>query len=156
MTSQSTTPTADESGGYSHEGGENVTVVKNKEVLGIIAAFLGLSATDLETNLGYKTKMVHRERVTVMLDPRGARENSDELAKTLYSLLVAYIIEQINQKLCVSEDSIANTISIVDFPGFAQSTSTGSTLDQLLNNAATELLYNLCLQNFFERTADIL
>ena len=156
MTSQSTTPTADESGGYSHEGGENVTVVKNKEVLGIIAAFLGLSATDLETNLGYKTKMVHRERVTVMLDPRGARENSDELAKTLYSLLVAYIIEQINQKICVLEDSIANTISIVDFPGFAQSASTGSSLDQLLNNAASELLYNLCLQNFFERTADIL
>ncbi|MCJ1389692.1 hypothetical protein MMC18_002549 [Xylographa bjoerkii] len=156
MTSQSTTPAADESGGYSHEGGEDITVIRNKDVLGIVAAFLGLSASDLETNLGYKTKTLHRERVTVMLDPAGARANADELARTLYSLLVAYIIEQINQRTCAAEETIANTISIVDFPGFAQSAATGSTLDQLLNNAATESLYNLCLQNFFERKADLL
>ena len=156
MTSQSTTPAADESGGYSHEGGETITVVKNKEVLGIIAAFLGLSAQDLETSLGYKTKTLHRERVTVMLDPKGARANADELARTLYSLLVAYVLEQINRTTCAVEESVANTISIVDFPGFAQSSSTGSTLDQLLNNAATESLYNVCLQNFFERKADLL
>ena len=155
-TSQSTLPSADDSGGYSHEGGETVTTVKNREVLGIVAAFLGLSIQDLETSLGYKTKTIHRERVTVMLDPKGARENADELARTLYSLLVAYVIEQINQRTCALEDSVANTISIVDFPGFAQSASTGSTLDQLLNNAATESLYNFALQSFFERKADLM
>ena len=153
---QATTPAADESGGYSHEGGEMVTLVKNREVLSIVAAFLGLSIQDLETSLGYKTKTIHRERVTVMLDPRGARDNADELGRTLYSLLVAYIIEQINQRTCALEDSVANTISIVDFPGFSQTSSTGSTLDQLLNNAATESLYNFCLQSFFERKADLL
>ncbi|KAL8716722.1 MAG: hypothetical protein Q9225_005972 [Loekoesia sp. 1 TL-2023] len=156
ITSQSTTPAPDESGGYSHEGGETVTVVKNREVLGIIAAFLGLSVQDLETSLGYKTKTIHRERVTVMLDPKGARGNADELARTLYSLLVAYVIEQINQRTCAVEDAVANTISIVDFPGFAQSAATGSVLDQLLNNAATESLYHFCLQSFFERKADLL
>ncbi|MCJ1357819.1 MAG: hypothetical protein MMC33_007815 [Icmadophila ericetorum] len=156
MTTQTTTPAADDSGGYSHEGGEDATVIRNKEVLSIIAAFLGLNAADLEMSLGYKTKTIHRERVTVMLDPKGARANADELAKTLYSLLVAYIIEQSNQKICTAEDAIANTISIVDFPGFAQLPSTGSILDQLLNNAATESIYNLCLQNFFERQADLL
>lgn len=155
-TSQSTLPAADDSGGYSHEGGETVTVVKNKETLGMVAAFLGLSTHDLETSLGYKTKTIHRERVTVMLDPKGARENADELARTLYSLLVAYVLEQINQRSCAPEDSVVNTISIVDFPGFAQAASTGSTLDQLLNNAATESLYNFCLQSFFERRADLL
>ena len=156
VTSQTTTPAADESGGYSHEGGETVTVVRNREVLGIVAAFLGLSVQDLETSLGYKTKTLHRERVTVMLDPKGARGNADELARTLYSLLVAYVIEQINRRTCAMEDAVANTISIVDFPGFAQSAATGSTLDQLLNNAATESLYNFCLQSFFERKADLL
>ena len=155
-TSQSTTPTADESGGYSHEGGEDVTCVKNKDVLGMVAAFLGLSTQDLEITLGYKTKTIHRERVTVMLDPKGARENADELARTLYSLLVVYVLEQINQRTCALEDSVANTISIIDFPGFAQSASTGSTLDQLLNNAATESLYNFCLQSFFESKVDLL
>ena len=155
-TGQSTTTIPEESGGYSHEGGETVTVVKNKEVLEIIAAFLGLSMYDLEQSLGYKTKTIHRERVTVMLDPKGARENADELARTLYSLLVAYVLEHVNQRICAPEDSIANTISLVDFPGFAQSSSTGSTLDQLLNNAATESLYHFCLQSFYDRKAEIL
>jgi chitin synthase len=155
-TSSSTTATGDDSGGFSHEGGQTVTSVKNKDVLGIIAAFLGVSSTDLQMTMGYKTKVFHRERVTVMLDPKGARENADELARTLYSLLVAYMIESINQRLCAPEESISNTISIVDFPGFSQQSSTGSTLDQLLNNAAVETLYNMTLQNFFDRKADML
>ena len=156
ITSSSTITSADDSGGYSHEGGETVTCVSNRETLGIVAAFLGLSTQDLETSLGYKTKTIARERVTVMLDPAGARENADELARTLYSLLVAYVIEQINQRVCAPEDAVANTISIVDFPGFAQSAATGSVLDELLNNAAAESLYNIALQSFFERRADLM
>ncbi|KAJ5287302.1 Chitin synthase 8 [Penicillium angulare] len=156
VSGQSTTTMAEESGGYSHEGGETVTVVKNKDVLGNVAAFLGLSVEALENSLGYKTKTIHRERVTVMLDPKGARQNADALARTIYSLLVTYVIETVNQKICAAEDSVANTISIVDFPGFAQSAATGSTLDQLLSNTATESLYNYCLQSFFDRKADIL
>ncbi|KAL2159425.1 hypothetical protein VTH06DRAFT_2430 [Thermothelomyces fergusii] len=155
-TTSDTTVTGDDSGGFSHEGGQTVTTVKNKDVLGIVAAFLGVSAADLQSTLGYKTKMIHKERVTVLLDPAGARANANELARTLYSLLVAYVIESINQKLCASEDSISNTISIIDFPGFQQQSSTGSTLDQLLTNAANESLYNLTLQNFFDRKADML
>ncbi|KAI5861877.1 glycosyltransferase family 2 protein [Durotheca rogersii] len=155
-TTSSTTATADDSGGFSHEGGQNITAARNKDVLGIIAAFLGVGSQELQTTMGYKTKMIHRERVTVMLDPKGARANADELARTLYSLLVAYVIENTNQKICAPEESIANTISIIDFPGFSQQSSTGSALDQLLNNAAVESLYNLTLQNFFDRTADML
>ncbi|OLN97373.1 Chitin synthase 8-like protein 1 [Colletotrichum chlorophyti] len=146
----------DDSGGFSHEGAQTVTAVKNKDVLGIVAAFLGVSTADLQTTLSYKTKMIHKERVTVMLDPNGARSHANELARTLYSLLVAYIIESINQRVCAPEESVANTISIIDFPGFAQQAATHSALDQLLNNAACEALYNLTLQNFFDRKADML
>lgn len=155
-TTANTTATGDDSGGFSHEGGQNVTAARNKDVLGIIAAFLGVSSQDLQNTMGYKTKMIHRERVTVMLDPIGARENADELARTLYSLLVAYVVETINQKICAPEEAIANTVNIIDFPGFSQQSSTGSALDQLLNNAAVESLYNLTLQNFFDRKADML
>nr|OQO22786.1 hypothetical protein B0A51_09724 [Rachicladosporium sp. CCFEE 5018] len=155
-TSQATTPAPDESGGYGHEGGGDVTTVKNKDVLEVVAAFLGVSERDLELSLGYKTKILHRERVTVMLDPNGARDNADELAQTLYSLLVAFIMERINQRTCALEDTVGNTVSIVDFPGFAQTSSTGSTIDQLLNNAASESLYNFCLHSFFEHKADLL
>lgn len=156
MTASATTTGAEESGGYSHEGGETITLVKNKGTLDIAAAFLGLNALDLEATLSYKTRTIHRERVTVMLDAKGARDNADELARTLYSLLVTYIIENINQRVCAAEEAVANTISIVDFPGFAQNAATGCTLDQLLNNAATESLYNFCLQSFFEQHTDML
>jgi len=155
-TMDDTTVAGDDSGGYSHEGGNSITGVVNTEALSIIAAFLGVSAQDLQTTLGYKTKILQKERVTVMLDPKGARENADELARTLYSLLVAYVIESINQRVCAVEGTVANTISIVDFPGFSQQSSTNCALDQLLNNAATESLYNFTLQDFFERKAEIL
>lgn len=154
-TSKSTTPAGDESGGYGAEGGEDITTVKNRETLEIVAAFLGVSTEDLQTSLGYKTKILHRERVTVMLDPRGARENADELARTLYSLLVAHVMEGINSRMCAAEEAVGNTISIVDFPGFAVNSATGSSLDQLLSNAAQESLYHFTLQSFFEKKADL-
>lgn len=155
-TTSNTTPQGDDSGGFSHEGGNTETTVKNKDTLNILAAFLGVNTADLQTTLGYKTKMIHKERVTLMLDPEGAREHAGELARTLYSLLVTYIIESMNQRLCAPEESIANTVSVIDFPGFAQQAATQSTLDQLLNNAACESLYNLTLRNFFDRKADML
>ncbi|KAF2639749.1 hypothetical protein P280DRAFT_47463 [Massarina eburnea CBS 473.64] len=150
-TGQSTTPSADESGGYSHEGGEAITMVKNKDSLDPVARFLGITLSELEQGLRYKTKILYRERVTVMLDPRGARAQADELARTLYTLLVAYIMEQINSRISAMPDQVANTVSLVDFPGFCPSSGTGSALDQLLNNAANESLFNFCQQSFFGR-----
>lgn len=155
-TTNDTSATADDSGGFSHEGGNSFTGVKNKDALSVIAAFLGVNAQDLQRTLGYKSKMIHKERVTVMLDPNGARLHANELARTLYSLLVAWIMESINQRICAPEETIANTISIVDFPGFAQQSSTRSALDQLLNNAAVEAVYNMSLHYFFDRKADML
>lgn len=150
-TGQSTTPTADDSGGYSHEGGEAITVVKNKDCLEPIARFLGVTISDLEQSLRYKTKTLYRERVTVMLDPKGARANADEMARTLYSLLVAYVMEQVNSRIAAIPDEVNNTASLVDFPGFAPFSGTGSNLDQLLSNSANEFLHHFYSQSFFSR-----
>ncbi|KAI9901533.1 hypothetical protein N3K66_003350 [Trichothecium roseum] len=155
-TTNDTSVTGDDSGGFSHEGGNSYTGVKNKDVLAIIAAFLGVGTIDLQRTLGYKSKIINKERVTVMLDPTGARAHANELARTLYSLLVVWIMESINQRICAPEESIANTISVVDFPGFAQQAMTGSALDQLLNNAAAETIYNMSLHNFFDRKVEML
>ncbi|KAH7084475.1 chitin synthase-domain-containing protein [Paraphoma chrysanthemicola] len=150
-TGQSTTPGADDSGGYSHEGGESLTVVRNKECLTPIAQFLGVAISDLEQSLRYKSKTLYRERVTVMLDPKGARANADELARALYSLLVTWIMEQMNSRISVLPEEISNTVSLVDFPGFQHSAATGSSLDQLLNNAANENLIAFTQDSFFKR-----
>ncbi|KAJ6265608.1 glycosyltransferase [Bipolaris maydis] len=148
---QNTTPAPDESGGYSHDGGESITVVKNKEALNPIAQFLGVSIPSLEQSLRYKSKTLYRERVTVMLDPKGARANADELARSLYSLLVTWVMEQMNSRISVAPEDISNTVSLVDFPGFANFASTGSALDQLLNNTANESLISFCQESFFQR-----
>ncbi|RYO23136.1 Chitin synthase 8 [Alternaria tenuissima] len=148
---QNTTPAPDESGGYSHEGGESITVVKNKESLVPIAQFLGVAMSDLEQSLRYKSKTLYRERVTVMLDPKGARANADELARSLYSLLVTWVMEQMNSRISVPSEQISNTVSMVDFPGFANFAATGSSLDQLLNNTANESLISFCQESFFQR-----
>ncbi|RMZ70114.1 chitin synthase [Pyrenophora seminiperda CCB06] len=148
---QNTTPAADESGGYSHEGGESITMVKNKEALVPIAQFLGVAISDLEQSLRYKSKTLYRERVTVMLDPKGARANADELARSLYSLLVTWVMEQVNSRISVPSEQISNTVSMVDFPGFANFAATGSSLDQLLNNTANESLISFCQESFFQR-----
>jgi chitin synthase len=150
-TGQDTTPAPDESGGYSHEGGESITVVKNKDSLVPIAQFLGVAMSDLEQSLRYKSKTLYRERVTVMLDPKGARANADELARSLYSLLVTWVMEQMNSRISVPSEQISNTVSMVDFPGFANFASTGSSLDQLLNNTAQESLISFCQESFFQR-----
>ncbi|KAF3908262.1 Myosin-X [Arthrobotrys entomopaga] len=156
QSSHSSRPAGDDSG--AQDTGEDTVVVKNKDALNIIAAFLGVSSDALETSFGYKTKTIQKERVTVMLDAKGARANADDLARTLYSLLVAWVVESANERLCAVEDTVANTISIVDFPGFAHVTAPNgaSHLDQLLNNAATEALYGFTLQHFFERSAEML
>ena len=73
--------------------------------------------------------MLNRERVTIILDPKGARDNANKLARTLYALLVALLIENINQRLCAIEEVVTNTISIVDFLGFAHQSSNKSHLN---------------------------
>ena len=148
---QYTTPAAGDSGGYSHEGGEKITLVKNKEALEPIARFLQVSISELEQCLQYKTKTIYRERVTVMLDPSGARANADDMARTLYSLLVAYVIEQVNSRIAALPDEVNNSVSLIDFPGFAPYSGTGCNLDQLLNNSANEFLHNFYTQTFFDR-----
>ncbi|KAL5113990.1 hypothetical protein ACEQ8H_008137 [Pleosporales sp. CAS-2024a] len=146
-----TTSGADDSGCYSYEAGEQLTVVKNRECLTPVAQFLGVAVPDLEQSLRYKSKTLYRERVTVMLDPKGARANADELARALYSLLVTWIMEQMNSRISVLPEEISNTVSLVDFPGFQHSAQTGSSLDQLLNNTANENLIAFTQDSFFKR-----
>ncbi|KAI9456725.1 P-loop containing nucleoside triphosphate hydrolase protein [Boletus coccyginus] len=52
-------------------------VVRNIDVLGIVAEFLGVQPSALESTLSYKTKLVKKELCTVFMDPDGASDNRD-------------------------------------------------------------------------------
>jgi chitin synthase len=127
--------------------------VKNRDVLDTVAAFLGVLPNSLEVMLAHKGRWVRKERVTLMLDPAGCLGHVDELARTLYKLLVDWIIDSINDKLN-REGEAQKHVHVVDFPGFQYVSSTGP-LEQLLANVANEHLYNIYVNTIFKRNMDL-
>ncbi|KAI8989101.1 glycosyltransferase family 2 protein [Trametes punicea] len=127
---------------------EDAAVVRNLDVLQIVSDFLGVQSAALEAALSYKTKLVKKELCTVFLDPDGASDNRDELAKTLYSLLFAWLNEHINQRLC--RDDFATFIGLFDLPGPQNLTSRPNSLDQFCVNFANERLLNFIQKRLFE------
>ncbi|KAE9407584.1 P-loop containing nucleoside triphosphate hydrolase protein [Gymnopus androsaceus JB14] len=83
---------------------EDAAVVRNTDVCAFVADFLGVHPSHLEQSLACHSKMVKKEMCTIFLDPEGASENRDELAKALYSLLFSWLNEHINQRFPHSLD----------------------------------------------------
>ncbi|KXN87631.1 Chitin synthase 8 [Leucoagaricus sp. SymC.cos] len=127
---------------------EDAAVVRNTDVLEVVADFLGVSASALEAALSYKTKLVKKELCTVFLDPDGASDNRDDLAKTLYSLLFAWLNEHINQRFC--KDDFSSFIGLFDLPGPQNMTSRPNSLDQFCINFANERLQHFIQKRLFE------
>ncbi|KAI0315785.1 glycosyltransferase family 2 protein [Amylostereum chailletii] len=127
---------------------EDAAVVRNTDVLAIVAEFLGVTTSALETALSYRTKLVKKELCTVFLDPDGASDNRDDLAKTLYSLLFAWLNEHINERLC--RDDFTTFIGLFDLPGPQNLTSRPNSLDQFCINYANERMLNFVQKRLFE------
>ncbi|KAG5643421.1 hypothetical protein DXG03_000965 [Asterophora parasitica] len=127
---------------------EDAAVVRNIDLLHIVAEFLGIQSSALESALSYKTKLMKKELCTVFLDPDGASDNRDDLAKTLYSLLFGWLNEHINQKLC--KDDFSTFIGLFDLPGSQNMTSRSNSLDQFCVNFANERLQSWTQKRLFE------
>ncbi len=130
---------------------EDAAVVRNTDALDIVAEFLGVQPAALETVLSCKMKLVKKELCTVFLDPDGASDNRDDLAKILYSLLFSWLNESINQKLC--RDDFTTFIGLFDLPGpqnMATSASRSNSLDQFCVNYANERMHHWIQRTVFE------
>ena len=127
---------------------EDAAVVRNTDVLEIVAEFLGVQPAALETALTYRTRLMKKELCTVFLDPDGSADNRDELAVTLYSLLFTWLNEHINQRL--HKDDFASFIALLDLPGPQNLTSRPNGLDQFCVNFANERLQNFIQKRLFE------
>ncbi|KAF9817354.1 hypothetical protein IEO21_03495 [Rhodonia placenta] len=130
---------------------EDAAVVRNTDILEIVADFFGVQPAALEAALSYRTKLVKKELCTVFLDPDGASDNRDELAKSLYALLFAWLNEHINQRLC--RDDFNTFIGLFDLPGPQNLTSRPNSLDQFCINFANERLQNFIQKRLFESHA---
>jgi len=114
----------------------DATVICNMDVLGIIAEFLGVQSSTLESMLSYKMKLLKKELCTVFLDPDGASDNHDDLSKTLYSLLFTWLNEYINQHLY--HDNFDTFIGLFDLPGPHNVMNQPNSLDQFCINFINE------------------
>ena len=122
--------------------------MRNTDILEIVADFLGVQPSTLESALSYKTKLIKKELCTVFLDPDGASDNRDDLAKTLYSLLFAWLNQHINQHLC--RDDFTTFIGLFDLPGPQNLSSWPNSLDQFCINFANERLQHWMQKWLFE------
>lgn len=106
--------------------------IKNKEILTLVAAALGVATSKLETTLTHKSKLIGNEFCTAFLTTDTASQQRDALAQTLYAALVLWIMNALNQKLSV-KDAI-RSISILDTTGF-----------QLMTNRSAGAFHDLCV-----------
>lgn len=127
---------------------EDAAVVRNADILEIVAEFLGVQPAALEVALTYRTRLMKKELCTVFLDPDAASDNRDELAVTLYSLLFTWINEHINQRL--HKEDFSSFIALLDFPGPQNLTSRPNGIDQFCVNFANERLQNFVQRRMFE------
>ncbi|KAF5366143.1 hypothetical protein D9757_010944 [Collybiopsis confluens] len=130
---------------------EDAAVVRNIDVCAIVADFLGVQPAELEQSLSYRSKLVKKEMCTIFLDPDGASDNRDELAKALYSLLFSWLNEHINQRLC--KEDFSTFIGLFDLPGPQNMTSRPNSLDQFCINFANERLQHWTQKRLFESHA---
>ncbi|CDS01674.1 hypothetical protein [Sporisorium scitamineum] len=136
---------------YDRHRTQDSATVRNPEVLDKVAEYLGIPSKSLEEALTYKTKLIRNEVCTILLDADGASDHRDDLAKSLYSLLFAWVNESLNEKLC--RDDFDTFIGLLDLPGF-QNLSKGNSLDQFCVNFACENLHRFMLRSVFEKQRD--
>lgn len=130
---------------------QDSAIIKNTTELEITAELLGVEPKALETCLTYQTKLIKRDLTTIFLNAEQASVQRDALAEAIYSLLVSWLVETFNKKLCKAE--FQNFIGIVDFPGAAPISV--ASYDQFCVLYTNEKLYNHMLHHLFERNTEV-
>lgn len=127
---------------------QEACVVKNTDILDIVAIMLGVSPTKLETCLTYKLKLIGKEVCTIFLNPQAASEQRDDLARALYNVLFLWIVESINRKVCYTgTEEPANVVGIMDQFGFQNFAING--FEEFCINLANERMhYFMYNENF--------
>jgi chitin synthase len=127
-------------GSAASSGSQESCRIKNKEILSLVAAALGVSTSKLETALTHRLKLIGNEFCTAFLTTDTASQQRDSLAHTLYAALVLWITNALNQKFRTDQGS--RTISILDTIGFHLTTPqrAGNFYDLCVNYTSEQLL----------------
>ncbi|KAI8381210.1 chitin synthase [Radiomyces spectabilis] len=127
---------------------QEACTVKNYELLELVSAMLGVSPHKLETSLTYKLRLIRKELCTMFLNPQGAAEQRDALARSLYHILFLWLVESINARICHTDNDPANFIGILDQFGF-QNFKTNS-FEAFCANFANERVHQFIIHQQFD------
>ncbi|KAI8618859.1 chitin synthase-domain-containing protein [Chytriomyces sp. MP71] len=122
--------------------------VKNHDGLAHAASLLGVDARNLEYALTYKTKVIRKELCTIYLNAADAQKQRDALSMTLYTLILEWIVEHLNERLDCSDKGAATFIGTVDLSGFQDYKV--NKFEQLLYNFSNEKLHAYAKKRVFE------
>ncbi|KAG0175476.1 hypothetical protein DFQ30_006669 [Apophysomyces sp. BC1015] len=126
---------------------QEAAYVKNPEELDLVADLLGIDPHALENVLVFKTALIRRDMTTLILDAHQAGAQRDELAQCLYGLLIAWLIERINSKLCSAEEDYSSYIALADFPSQTLQEQQQQQQQQLATNVPTTGFFNQFVTN---------
>nr|KAJ3417768.1 hypothetical protein HK105_000815 [Polyrhizophydium stewartii] len=124
--------------------------VRNFPQLQLVADMLGLPVLALQTVLTTRSRFVGSEVVSALLDAQGAARQRDSFASALYAVAFDWIVEQINQRLCMPEPDWSNFVSIVEAPGLAGTDTPDNGFYRLLANFANEQLLAHTMSELFD------
>ncbi|KAL1832690.1 hypothetical protein ACET3Z_002341 [Daucus carota] len=97
---------------------ENHVEPVNDEGLVTVAKLIGCNVADLKLALSTRNMKVRNENIVQRLTLSQAIDARDALAKSIYSCLFDWLVEQINKSLVVGKRRTGRSISILDIYGF--------------------------------------
>lgn len=128
--------------------GETCTV-QNQNQLELVASLLGVDSLHLQNVLVYRQQTIGKDLTSIILTVPGACRQRDSFAKSLYSVLFSWLLERINDTLCLDESSWTNYIALLDTPGFFGRNTIDNGFHRLLLNYQQERLYYLVGEQMF-------
>ncbi|WFD06900.1 chitin synthase [Malassezia vespertilionis] len=136
---------------FVHDDGPHTAArITFEEPLYIAASLLGVGASALANALTHLTKVVRGKLCTVMLDANGALANRDMLMRMLYSLVFAWLNEQLN--VALSSDQFTTYLGLFDVPSW--SNRIHNTLDQFAVNYAADTVHRHMMYALLDRRVD--
>ena len=112
------------------------------------AALLGVDADSLGRTLVARTTSVRGERQRTLLDARGAAAQRDRLVRSIYAVLVAYLVEAANQRIAPRTSHALHVVQL-DAPGC----QTGADFDAFCKNYMAELVHHYSARMLFDTKA---
>ena len=109
------------------------------------AKLLGADAEALSRALVSRATFVRGERHRSLLDAAGASSQRDRLVRSIYAMLVAYLIEAANQRIAPRDAHPLQVVQL-DAPGFQG----GGGFDELVKNYMCELVHHYDARTLFD------